>query len=123
MKPSTRNPRSPSPVQVQSAVPIPEVLRMMQRAFALAVLAVLFVLSPALGQPPASPPADKPAKPDAPPKPAPEEKSSVTRHTLTLDGKALPYTATAGTLQLKDEDGTVKALIFYIAYTLDGVKD
>ncbi len=96
---------------------------MMQRAFVLFVLAVLFVLSPGLGQPPASPspPADK--KPDAKALPAPEEKSAVTRHTLTLDGKAFPYTATAGTLQLKDEDGTVKALIFYIAYTLDGVKD
>jgi carboxypeptidase C (cathepsin A) len=96
---------------------------MMQRALVLAVLAVLLVLSPALGQPAASPPADKAAKADTPPKPAPEEKSAVTHHTLTLDGKTLPYTATAGTLQLKDDDGTVKALVFYIAYTLDGVKD
>ena len=53
----------------------------------------------------------------------PEEKSSVTHHTLTLDGKKLPYTATAGTLLLKDEDGTAKASVFYVAYTLDGVKD
>jgi carboxypeptidase C (cathepsin A) len=68
---------------------------------------------------------DKMAKEDAKPssKAMPEEKSSVTRHTLTLDGKRLPYTATAGTLLLKDEDGTAKASVFYVAYTLDGVKD
>jgi carboxypeptidase C (cathepsin A) len=58
----------------------------------------------------------------AAPKP-PEEKSSVTHHVLTLDGKRYPYTATAANLLLKDDDGTVKASIFYIAYTLEGVKD
>jgi carboxypeptidase C (cathepsin A) len=56
-------------------------------------------------------------------KPAPEEKSSRTQHSITLDGQKIPYTATAGTILLKDEDGTAKASVFYIAYTRDGVKD
>jgi len=86
------------------------------------LLAALFA-APLAAQPPA---ADKPAaKADAPspPKSPPEEKSAVTHHTFTLDGKAIAYTATAGTLQIKDDDGTVKALVFYVAYTRDGVKD
>jgi carboxypeptidase C (cathepsin A) len=56
-------------------------------------------------------------------KPAPEEKTSRTQHSITLDGQKVPYTATAGTLLLKEEDGTAKATVFYIAYTRDGVKD
>jgi carboxypeptidase C (cathepsin A) len=59
----------------------------------------------------------------AAPKAPPEEKSSVTHHVLTLDSKRYPYTATAANLLLKDDDGTVKASLFYIAYTLEGVKD
>jgi carboxypeptidase C (cathepsin A) len=89
----------------------------------IACLPLLSVLAlPAAAQAPA--PVGKPQEQAKPAdKPMPEEKSSVTHHTLTLDGKRLPYTATAGTLLLKDEDGTVKASVFYVAYTLDGVKD
>ncbi len=86
----------------------------------LAVLCLLFA-APLAAQPPVP---DKPAvKAETLPKPPPEEKSAVTHHTVTLNDKAIPYTATAGTLQLKDDDGTVKALVFYVAYTADGVKD
>jgi carboxypeptidase C (cathepsin A) len=60
-------------------------------------------------------------------KPEPKELTSVTQHTITLDGKQLAYTVTAGTLILKEEDmekgEKPKATIFYIAYTLDGVED
>ncbi len=52
-----------------------------------------------------------------------EERQSVTQHSVTLGGREIRYTATAGTVILKEEDGTPKASIFYIAYTLDGVKD
>jgi carboxypeptidase C (cathepsin A) len=76
-----------------------------------------FAQAPGAADSKAAKPADKPAPPP------PEEKSAVTRHTLSLDGRSYPYTATAGNLLLKDEDGTVKASVFYIAYTLDGVKD
>ena len=89
------------------------------------LLALLLLLSlPALAQAPdAAKPEAKDAKPDAKQAKPPEEKSAVTHHTLTLDGQKLPYTATAGTLLLKEDDGTVKASVFYTAYTLDGVKD
>ena len=87
-------------------------------------LLLLALTSAAAAQPPApgpQPPQEL-AKPAGKP-PVPEEKSSVTRHTLTLDGKKLAYTATAGNLLLKDDDGTVKASVFYISYALDGGKD
>ncbi|HEX3555781.1 MAG TPA: peptidase S10 [Thermoanaerobaculia bacterium] len=93
----------------------------MQRSRALPALLILLSLAlPVLGQ---DKPAAKADAPQLPPKAPPEEKTAITHHTATLDGRALPYTATAGTLQLKDDDGTVKAVVFYIAYTLDGAKD
>ncbi len=48
---------------------------------------------------------------------------SVTHHKITLAGKELAYTATAGTLPLRDEKGEKQAEIFYLAFTLDGVSD
>ncbi len=59
-------------------------------------------------------------KDDKDKQPTPPEKSSVTHHDLTLDGKVLHYTATAGTLLIKDEDDKPYGSIFYVAYTLDG---
>lgn len=60
-------------------------------------------------------------------KKAPEEKSVQTQHTITVNGKTLAYTVTAGTMVLKDEDEEkgekAKASIFYVAYSLDGVED
>jgi carboxypeptidase C (cathepsin A) len=53
----------------------------------------------------------------------PEDKISTTRHTITLDGQKIPYTATAGNLVLKDDEGKPKASVFFVAYTRDGVKD
>ncbi|MCY4403644.1 MAG: peptidase S10 [Candidatus Poribacteria bacterium] len=54
-----------------------------------------------------------------------EENLSVTHHSVTIDGKELKYTATAGTLVLKAEDDKEgekpKASIFFVAYTLDEV--
>jgi carboxypeptidase C (cathepsin A) len=56
----------------------------------------------------------------------PQEITSVTQHSITIGSKKLEYTATAGTIVLKEEDvesGEVaKASIFYVAYTLNGVK-
>ena len=42
---------------------------------------------------------------------------SVTEHEVTIDGKAVAYTATAGTIQLKDAKEKAKASMFFIAYT------
>jgi len=53
----------------------------------------------------------------------PEEKASSTKHTIEIGGKELKYTATAGTMLLKKEDGTPTASMFYIAYIKDDVPD
>ena len=52
--------------------------------------------------------------------PIPPEKSSVTHHELNLGGKSLKYTATAGTLLIRDEEDKAYGSMFYVAYTLDG---
>ncbi len=44
----------------------------------------------------------------------------VTHHQVTLDGKLLKYTATAGRLPIKRGDGKIEAEMFFVAYTLDG---
>jgi carboxypeptidase C (cathepsin A) len=46
-----------------------------------------------------------------------------TQHELDLPTGKLRYTATAGTLPLKDDEGTTEAEVFFVAYTKDGVKD
>src|SRR6267378_3336347 len=46
----------------------------------------------------------------------------VTPHQITVDGKVLKYTATAGRLPLKRPDGKIEAEIFFVAYTLDGLE-
>ncbi len=53
----------------------------------------------------------------------PKDKISVTKHTATIQGKEIKYTATAGKLVMRDDEGKPKALMFFIAYTKDGVKD
>jgi len=44
----------------------------------------------------------------------------VTHHQMTINGKTLSYTATAGRLPLKRADGKIEAEMFFVAYTLDG---
>lgn len=44
----------------------------------------------------------------------------VTKHTLTIGGKAISYSATAGYMKITDEAGKHKANIFYTAYIKDG---
>src|SRR5260370_39665521 len=44
----------------------------------------------------------------------------VTHHQITVDGKTLKYTATAGRLPIKRGDGKIEAEMFFVAYTLDG---
>lgn len=53
-----------------------------------------------------------------------KEESSITTHTLKINGSEIKYTATAGTMVLKDErGGEPKASIFYVSYIKDGVQD
>ena len=44
----------------------------------------------------------------------------ATHHQITVDGKLLKYTATAGRLPIKRGDGKIEAEMFYVAYTLEG---
>jgi len=88
-------------------------------------------------EPAASQPEAPPAKPAAAPeqkaeaeKDSPGDKEErydvaevapvVTHHQVTLEGKALRYTATAGRLPIKRGDGKIEAEMFFVAYTLDG---
>jgi carboxypeptidase C (cathepsin A) len=61
----------------------------------------------------------------------PEDNLTVTKHSVVLDGQSIEYTATAGTIVLKEEikedeksaGEKAKATIFFIAYTRDDVED
>ncbi len=75
----------------------------------------------AAGPPPAAAPAaDAAAKSDNP-LIAELPPDSVTHHGFAAPGAAsLGYTATAGTLTLRDEKGAPSARVFYVAYVADG---
>lgn len=47
------------------------------------------------------------------------ERVSTTHHTTSINGKSITYTARAGTMVLKDENGKPKASVFYISYSKD----
>lgn len=62
-------------------------------------------------------------KPDEPAKEksttSADEEPVVTHHRMSVGGKMLKYTATAGLIPIKDNKGEVEARIFFIAYALD----
>jgi carboxypeptidase C (cathepsin A) len=72
-------------------------------------------------------------KPNAPAKPRAENPVSIlklnvdsavtTKHTVTIKGVPVSYTATAGTMPIWDEDGKPVAGVFYTYYERDNVKD
>jgi len=41
---------------------------------------------------------------------------SITKGTVTIKGKSIPYTATTGFMNITDDNGAVKATMFYVAY-------
>jgi carboxypeptidase C (cathepsin A) len=49
--------------------------------------------------------------------PVPPETTSVTQHSIRLDGRKIDYTATAGNLLLRNNTGQAEASVFYVAYT------
>jgi carboxypeptidase C (cathepsin A) len=99
-------------------------------AMAPAILSLSFTLNPLLSAQeqhpapvppqPAQPNADQHKDADKDNAPIPPEKPVATHHELTLDGKTLKYTATAGTLLIRDEEDKPYGSIFYVAYTLEG---
>ncbi len=86
-------------------------------------LAAALLLPAALwAQPPASPEPSEagPAKKEAV---RLEDKLVTTKHKAVIGGSSIAYTATAGTLVLRDEEGKPRASMFFVAYTRDGVED
>src|SRR5688572_1113788 len=67
----------------------------------------------------------------APSKVEPKDQISVTRHRARINGKQVAYTVTCGTVVIKEEaekegksEGErARAQVFFVAYTLDDVKD
>ncbi len=72
------------------------------------------------GAPEAEKPAEAPAKETPPP---PVVEPVVRESSVTIDGKKVPYKATTGKLQLKADDGKVRASIFHVSYVRSDVKD
>jgi carboxypeptidase C (cathepsin A) len=90
-----------------------------------AALLALSVCASAIAQedeatPRPAPPAAAEKKADAPPKDTARDQIVTTTHTVTINGQAIAYTARAGTMIMKDDDGTPRASIFFVAYTKDG---
>ena len=75
------------------------------------------------GDKPAEKTGEKGAEKPKDEKKPPEDKSVTTKHSVRISGQEVKYTATAGTMVLKLEDGTPKASIFYVAYTKDDAGD
>jgi carboxypeptidase C (cathepsin A) len=80
----------------------------------------------AANKPPEAPPAADENKPE----PGKDDKEEhydvkevppiVSHHQMTVNGRALSYTATTGRLPIKRGDGKIEAEMFFVAYTLDG---
>ncbi|WP_435009390.1 S10 family peptidase [Tundrisphaera lichenicola] len=74
---------------------------------------------------PSLPPQEASPRPsDSKPKPAGvNDEPVVTKHEMTLGGRPIKYTATAGFLPIKSEAGEVEAHIFFIAYAREDAGD
>lgn len=94
-------------------------MRHFSSLLAVSAAALLFAAFPAFAQRGGAPAPAAPAETI----PVPPENASVTDHELTLDGKALHYSAAAGNLLINDEEDKPYGSIFYVAYTLGGVTD
>jgi carboxypeptidase C (cathepsin A) len=52
-----------------------------------------------------------------------KEAQTVTKHTIVIGGQRIAYTATAGTIALRNDKDKPEASVFYVAYTRDDVTD
>ncbi len=95
------------------------------------VVSLVLIAGGAFAQPaprrePAQPaPAAAPGREGTPPgapqgAPAVEKLSTTAGHLIQIDGRDVRYTATAGTLPIRDPKGKVVASMFFVAYTRDG---
>ncbi|HEX7422238.1 MAG TPA: peptidase S10, partial [Thermoanaerobaculia bacterium] len=58
-------------------------------------------------------------KPEKKPE-TPKDNISTTQHTMRVGGETVAYTAKAGTIIVKDEEGVARASMFFVSYTKDG---
>jgi carboxypeptidase C (cathepsin A) len=86
---------------------------------------LLVFTSFALAQDPHPPAADakKQAEKQDKPKQTVEDRLVSTQHTATIQSQEIQYTATVGTLVMRDDAGDAKANFFSIAYVKNGVED
>jgi len=89
-------------------------LRMKQLFSITFFLACVAMVQSVSAAPPRSAPPSTPAA-----QPLAQTPDAVTRHTVTVDGRALHYTARAGTITLRDQNGKPTAEVFYTSYTTD----
>lgn len=93
---------------------------------AIALLSICLATA-ALGQPrpgqqpaPASAPSAQTSPEPARPAPPARDQISTTQHSITINGQTIAYTARAGTMIMRDEEGKDRASFFFISYTRDG---
>src|SRR6266852_2326523 len=93
----------------------------MKRVFMVLMIAVCAssVLAQETAAPQPAAAADKDKDKGKPPSDA-KDNIVTTSHTATIGGEAIKYTARAGTMIMKDEDGKPQASVFFVAYTKDG---
>ncbi|MBW8076808.1 MAG: peptidase S10, partial [Gallionella sp.] len=87
----------------------------MPRLIALPSLCLLLVSVTAFAAPP------KPTK--TPSVPIPKERAVSTQHSVTIGGQTIHYTATAGTILLRNKANQPVGSMFYVAYTENGIRD
>lgn len=92
----------------------------MAKRFALLLALALFPVAAFAQRPAPRDEAGPPATPRYEVAGAAEEKISQTSHSVRVDGREIKYTATAGTLPIRLDDGKVVARMFFAAYTRDG---
>jgi carboxypeptidase C (cathepsin A) len=89
----------------------------------LLVLLLLTARNSFAQQPTPRTPTPEPQRPAAA-APVPDEPPVNTKHEITVGGKTLKYSVTTGRMPIKNpQNGETEALMFYMAYTLDGVSD
>ena len=102
-------------------------MKRLLRFVAMAACGALVVTAPHPAAQARAPRAAHPAEPAAMAAPAsasaPKDLAVTTDHTIQLDGRTIPYTATAGSMVLDDGHGAPAAAMSYVAYTSTDVTD